>query len=123
VVEAVAMVVEVVGVTAAVAAGPETPTSAGFADCFEQALSPSNIPSITKPAIIASFCWRDQDERVVPVNVLLVVALLVDFQIVDIFTSRCLTQSQEINAGVRPIRAMLIQRCLTRPCPPSTVLR
>lgn len=79
--------------TAAVCTGPETPTSAGFADCFEHALSPSKIPRITKPAIIASFCWRDQDESIVPANVLLVVVLLVDFQVVDMFTSRCLKQS------------------------------
>jgi hypothetical protein len=35
---------------------------------------------------MASFCWRDQDEIVVPVNVLLL-ALFVDFQIVDIFVT------------------------------------
>jgi hypothetical protein len=121
-IEAVVVGVVVAAGTAAICAGPETPTSAGFDDCFEHALSPSNIPRITKPAIIASFLWRDQDESVVPVNVLLVVALLVDFQVVDMFTSRCLKQSQEIKARVRPIQALLIQRRLAaRRChPPSS---
>ena len=121
-IEAVVFAVVVAAGTAEVCAGPETLTSAGFADCFEHALSPSNIPRITKPAIIASFCWRDQDESVAPVNVLLVVALLVDFQVVDMFTSCCLKQSQEIKALVRPIRALLIQQRLARPWAPSTVL-
>ena len=47
------------------AAGLETPTSAGFADCFEHALTASSSPRIPKPAIMASFCWRDQDEIMV----------------------------------------------------------
>jgi hypothetical protein len=69
------------GTTAAgvaeVAAGLETPTSAGFGDCFEHALTASNVARIAKLAIIASFCWRDQDEddSVVPEIVLLVVWL------------------------------------------------
>jgi hypothetical protein len=55
-------------------AGPETPASAGFEDCFEHALTASNSPRIPKPAIvaIAGFFWRDQDESVVPEMVLLV---------------------------------------------------
>jgi hypothetical protein len=53
-------------------AGLETPIRAGFGDCFEHALTPSNSPRIAKLAIIASFCWRDQDESIVPEIVLLV---------------------------------------------------
>src|SRR5260370_29676372 len=76
--------------------GWETPTSAGLGDCFEHALTASNSPRIAKPAIIASFCWRDQDESVVPEIVLLVAWLVdlwlvdfwsVDFQIVAIFVT------------------------------------
>ena len=52
-------------------AGLETPTRAGFGDCFEHALTTSNSPRIANPAIIASFCWRDQDESIVPESVLL----------------------------------------------------
>jgi len=52
-------------------AGLETPTSAGFGLCFEHALTTSNSPRIANPAIIASFCWRDQDESIVPESVLL----------------------------------------------------
>jgi hypothetical protein len=48
------------------AAGLETPTSAGFDDSFEQALTTTSTPRIKKHAIIASFCWRDQDESIVP---------------------------------------------------------
>ena len=60
-----------VAVTASVPevdAGLDTPTRAGFGDCFEHALKASNIPRIAKPAIvaIASFCWRDHDDNVVP---------------------------------------------------------
>ena len=44
----------------------EMPTSAGFGDCFEHALRAIRIPRIVNPEIIAIFCWRDQDERVVP---------------------------------------------------------
>jgi hypothetical protein len=46
--------------------GLETPTSADFEDCFEHALIASISPRITKLVIIASFCWSDQDESVVP---------------------------------------------------------
>jgi hypothetical protein len=65
----------------------DTPARAGFSDCLEQALTASKTPRIAKPAIMASFCWRDQDEIVVPVNVLL--AFCVDFQIVDILSPPC----------------------------------
>jgi len=81
-----------VGVGAGVAAGAaeigaglETPTSAGLGDCFEHALTASNSPRIAKPAIIASFCWRDQDESVVP-EIVLLVAWLTDFQMVAILS-------------------------------------
>ena len=50
---------------AAVGAALETPTSAGFGDCFEHAIIASNSPRIAKPAMIASFCWRDQEPSVV----------------------------------------------------------
>ena len=46
--------------------GLATLTSAGFGDCLEQALTASSSPRITKLAIIASFCWRDQDVSVAP---------------------------------------------------------
>src|ERR1700681_2262528 len=88
-----------VGVVAAVTAaagvagpgaGLETPTSAGFGSCFEQALTTSNSPRIAKPAIMASFCWRDQDESIVPEIVLLGAWLLgflsPDFQVVVILS-------------------------------------
>jgi hypothetical protein len=69
----------------------ETPTSAGFGDCFEHALTASNSPSIAKHAIIASFCWRDQDESVVPEIMLLLGVWLLgflspDFQVVVILS-------------------------------------
>jgi hypothetical protein len=71
----------VAGVAAAasvaeIGAGLETLTSAGFGDCSEHALIASNSPRIAKPAIvaIASFCWRDQDDNVVPEIALLLVA-------------------------------------------------
>src|ERR1700691_414453 len=54
------------------AAGLEALTSAGFDDCFEQALAASRTARMAKPAITASFCWRDQDESVVAEIVLLV---------------------------------------------------
>jgi hypothetical protein len=69
-------------VIAAFATGLEILASAGFGDCLEQALTASNTPKIAKLAIIASFCWRDQDESVVPEIVLFVacfVFLLNDF--------------------------------------------
>ncbi|MGA9989072.1 MAG: hypothetical protein WBP69_14925, partial [Terriglobales bacterium] len=76
-----AVVGAVAGVAAAVSvaeigAGPETPASAGFGDSFEHALIASNNPRIAKPAIvaIASFCWRDQHDNVVPEIALLLVA-------------------------------------------------
>ena len=56
----------------------ETLTSAGFGDCREQALAASSSPRITKLAIIASFCWRDQDVSVAP-EIALFVACFVDF--------------------------------------------
>jgi hypothetical protein len=80
-IEAAVGVIAAAGVNAGVAevgAGPETLTSAGFEDCFVHALTASNSPRITKLAIIASFCWRDQNESVVPEIVLLVVGF-VDF--------------------------------------------
>jgi len=46
--------------------GPETPTSAGLADCFEHAQNARKSARIAKLATIAIFCWRDQDESVVP---------------------------------------------------------
>jgi len=64
---------------AGVPVGLETPTSADLGDCWEHALIASSSPRIVKPAIIASFCWRDQDESIVPEIVLLLVALSVDF--------------------------------------------
>jgi hypothetical protein len=71
-------------------AGLETPTSAGFGPCFEHALTASNSPRIAKPAIIASFCWRDQDKSIVPETVLLGSWLLgflsPDFQVVVILS-------------------------------------
>jgi len=59
--------------------GLETPTSAGFGDCFEHALAASNSPRIAKLAIMAIFCWRDHEESSVPENVLLGSVLFVDF--------------------------------------------
>jgi len=68
----------------------DTATSVDFALCLEQALTARTIPRIAKPAIIAIFCWRDQDESKVPVKELLVfVAFVVDFQIVDILSPPC----------------------------------
>jgi len=72
----------------------DAPAGAGCEDCFEHALKASNSPGIAKPAIIAIFCCRDQDESVVPETVLLVallVALLLeflssDFQVVAILS-------------------------------------
>jgi hypothetical protein len=68
----------------------ETLTSAGFGDCFEHALTASNSPRIAKAAIIANFCWRDQDASVVP-EIVFLVAWFVDFwspdfQVVVIFS-------------------------------------
>ena len=64
----------------------ETPTSAGFGPCFEHALTTSNSPRIARPSIIASSCWRDQDESIVPETVLLGAWLLgllpPDFEVV-----------------------------------------
>src|SRR4029077_17290668 len=74
-------------------AGLETPTSAGFGPCFEHALTASNSPRIAKLAIIASFCWRDQDESIVPEIVLMGSWLLgfwsPDFQVVVICHLLC----------------------------------
>jgi len=71
-------------------AGLETPTSAGFGPCFEHALTASNSPRIARLAIIASFCWRDQDESIAPEIVLLGSWLLgflsPDFQVVVILS-------------------------------------
>src|SRR5713101_6304827 len=93
---AVGVVIVVAAGVVELDAGLETPTSAGFGPCFEHALTASNSPRIAKPAIIASFSWRDQDESVVPEIVLLVAWLVdlwlvdfwsVDFQIVAIFVT------------------------------------
>jgi hypothetical protein len=46
--------------------GLKTPISAGFGDCLEHAVAASNAPRIAKLAIIASFCWRDQDVSAAP---------------------------------------------------------
>ena len=56
-------------------AGLDTLTSAGFGDCFEHALIASSNPRMPKPAIMASFCWRDQDESMVSEIVLFVVGV------------------------------------------------
>ena len=88
-------------------AGFVTPTRAGFCDCFEHALNISKSTSITMVAIIAIFCWRDQDESVVPENVLLVFALVADFQIVAI-SHLLRVQSQKGRAGRGPIKSALI---------------
>jgi len=98
-------------------AGPETPTSAGFGLCFEHALTASNSPRIAKPAIIASFCWRDQDESIVPEIVLLAGALLVvllaDFQVVVIFVTSSAAGAVESDiARERPTGRLLMQRDL-----------
>jgi hypothetical protein len=73
--------------------GLEAPDSAGFGDCFEHALNPSNRARIAAPAIaaMASFCWREQDESAVPEIELLLVACFVvwwspDFQMVVILS-------------------------------------
>lgn len=68
------------------AAGLDALTSAGFDDCFEHALAASRTARIAKPAIMANFCWRDQDESVVPEIVLVVRfagVLLVGFLLSD----------------------------------------
>jgi hypothetical protein len=66
--------------------GLDTPTSAGFGDCLEHALTASSAARIAKLATIASFCWRDQDEdedeSVVPETVLFV-AWLADSRLTD----------------------------------------
>jgi hypothetical protein len=84
--------------------GLETPDSAGFGDCFEHAVIARNSPRIAAPVIvaIASFCWREQDENVVPEIELLFVACFVvwwspDFQMVVILSPRLrLAQSEVI---------------------------
>jgi hypothetical protein len=81
-----AIVADAVIAGADVAVGLETPTSAGFEDCFEHALTARSSPRIAKPAIVASFCWRDQAESIVPVNVSFVLKLLpelLDFWLVN----------------------------------------
>ncbi len=99
---------------AGVSAGPETPTNAGLDDCFEHALIAINSPRIVKPAIIASFCWRDQDESIVPEIVLVPVAwfvdfLSLDFQMVVILSPPLrLAQSESRRAGAGPIKSALI---------------
>jgi len=77
---------------------------------------------MAKPAIIASFCWRDQDESVVPEIVLLVAWLvefwlvdfwLADFQIVAIFvTSSAAGAVGSDMAGERPTPRVLMRRDL-----------
>jgi hypothetical protein len=64
-------------------AGLETATRAGFGDCFEQALTASISPRSAKPAIMASFCWRDQDESAVP-EIMSFVGCSVDFRSPDL---------------------------------------
>jgi len=102
---AVGMVAGAVAVgVAELDAGLETPTSAGFGPCFEHALTTSNSPRIAKPAIIANFCWRDQDESIVPEIVLLGARLLgflsPDFQVVVILSPPLrLAQSKVIWQG------------------------
>jgi hypothetical protein len=76
----VAAVTAIAGV-AELDAGLETPTSAGFGPCFEHALTASNSPRIAKLAIMASFCWRDQDESIVP-EIVLLGALLLGFLVI-----------------------------------------
>jgi hypothetical protein len=69
-----------------------------------------------KPAIIASFCWRDQDESTVPEIVLL--AWLLDFlspdcQIVVMLSPPLrLAQSERRRAGGGPIENAVIWRDL-----------
>jgi len=100
---AAAGVVVTAGV-AGVNAGLDTAARAGFEDCFEHALKASSSPRIAKPAIIAIFCWRDQDDSIVPETVLLVALLLdflsPDFQ-VDVIVSPPLrlAQSEVIGQG------------------------
>ena|ERR1700675_351756 len=85
----VAAVTAIAGV-AELGAGLETPTSAGFGPRFEHALTASKSPRIAKLAMMASFCWRDQDESIVPEIVLLGPLLLgflsPDFQVVVILS-------------------------------------
>jgi hypothetical protein len=87
---AVGVVASVAVAGAELGAGLETPTSAGFGLCFEHALTTSNRLRIAKPAIMASFCWRDQDESIVPEIVLLGAWLLgflsPDFHVVVILS-------------------------------------
>jgi hypothetical protein len=71
---AVVVATGAVAAVAGLAAGLEMPASGGFGDCFEHALIATNSPRIVKPEIIASFCWRDQDDSIVPQVVLLLVA-------------------------------------------------
>jgi hypothetical protein len=59
--------------------GSDTPTSADLEDCFEQALTASKRPRMTNPAIIAIFCWRDQDESIEPEKMFERVLLLFRF--------------------------------------------
>jgi hypothetical protein len=86
----VAAAVTAIAGVAELGAGLGTPTSAGFGPCFEHALTASNSPRIAQLAIIASFCWRDQDESIVPEIVLLGSWLLgflsPDFQVVVILS-------------------------------------
>jgi len=66
------------------------PTSAGFADSVEQALTASSNPRIANPAIMANFCCLDQDESSFPEIVLLLGCLLdslsSDFHVVVILS-------------------------------------
>ncbi len=76
---AVVVATGAVAAVAGLAAGLEMPASGGFGDCFEHALIAINSPRIVKLASVASFCWRDQDDSIVPVIVLLLGAGFVDF--------------------------------------------
>jgi hypothetical protein len=89
-------------------AGPETAASAGFGDCFEHAVSMSSTARSEKLAIIANFCWRDQEVSEDPEKLLLVTGALdflsressdlFGFQVVVILSSPLrLTQSGVIS--------------------------
>jgi len=85
-----------------VGTGLETLTSAVFEDCFEHALRASKKPRIANAASMASFCWRDQDESIVP-EIVFSVRVSVDFQIVAIFvTSSAAGAVGSDMAGERP---------------------
>src|SRR5882757_9966805 len=99
-----------VGVGAAVvlaASGLEMPTSAVLGVSFEQALSAIRIPRMTNPAIIAIFCWRDQDVSVAPELLLLV--LWGNFSKFVIVSPPLLNADASDRAGQRPSSRVLIR--------------